>query len=552
MEKKHIVIDFKYEKDFSPFGDVINVYISNLDDLVQFIYDPKKFIDYEECMNSINYMVFDLYEYAVDKDGNVVDNYDIDEYSNYEHVLKTDEEIQKAEENLVAELDEKYNSILNHNYEIDRINFDSGYMTLEEIRTAINLVKNNVKEINLSCLTLDEITKVLSLIDISDDVKLVTRYNYHDTCNKSELSELTNYLNRIKEYVNRYGLSPLEICIFVNDLIREREFNAVEDEISDYDNLSKEEYNEAFFNSSKSRSLFRIFKSDKIVCAGFSMLYSAILELFDIKSERVSYMPLDEEPFGHMANYVYLDDNQYNVKGIFEIDTTWGRKKDGDNNYDYQKSINNYFHFARPIIEANAIKAHYKLGDNKSKSTIDQLRARINRLNHQIDLGAPDMILSGTLELISHSMEDINAKFKDNLFDKELNIVNDYLNMMINHEKYDIEGLKKVFPFVLRKVYASHLNPIAFKSALYQVKLVEHSIDKDKYPVTVKDLNEAFKSRMDSKETQLLSTIFGTKLFNMKFDNSKKRDIAGAELISVLHKIADDKVNENPVHYIKK
>ncbi len=128
---------------------------------------------------------------------------------------------------------------------------------------------------------------MINSIDISDNVNIITRYNFADTCTKSELNELLNYLNNIKRLVSRYNMSPFEICIFVYDLLRERPYKeSPKISIKDVD---KDKIANMIENQSNSRSIIKVFKSDEIVCAGFANLYSAILDLFGIYSDPIIY-----------------------------------------------------------------------------------------------------------------------------------------------------------------------------------------------------------------------------------------------------------------------
>ena len=103
---------------------------------------------------------------------------------------------------------------------------------------------------------------------------------------------------------------------------------------------------------------------------------------------------------------------------------------------------------------------------------------------------------------------------------------------------------------ILHSIDNSLLNPIGFKAALFRVKMIEHSIDKDKYPFSENDFNEAFLSRIDDIDSLLLTALYEKKHNIKQFDEKKKLKLARMELLSTLHKVAGDNLNKNPVHHI--
>ena len=306
-----------------------------------------------------------------------------------------------------------------NNLVIDTIVIKSGTsFSSDDITKIVKMLGNYIDlDIDINDLDVDEINKIIVPSDIDDDILFDVSLYKADSCYKYELDELLDYLIDIKNFVSRYNLSPLETCIFVYDLVRERDYklNDIEEKVENKQELDMDEMIDILENKTDSRNLNKIYQSDSIVCSGFSALYKAILKLLNIDAYMMLYEPDEEHKeeidAGHVSNVVYLTDSKYNINGFFELDTTWDRLCYGDTLYDYKLSIQTYFNFAKPLQTA--------LKQKKAKGFIPK---------------TPDFYDTG------------NGWFKEKL-----------------------EGLN-----------TKEIDLDAFEKALYRVRIVEHSIDKDK------------------------------------------------------------------------
>ncbi len=125
-----------------------------------------------------------------------------------------------------------------------------------------------------------------------------------------------SYINQVSEHVKSLGLSPLEEVIYVYDQIRQREYS---------EELDGESYE-------KSRGLSDIILGNNIVCAGYSNLYITILKKL---GHNIEEFPLDSlhGGKGHSRVIMKIDDDKYDVHGIFESDPTWASKSAEDPDY---------------------------------------------------------------------------------------------------------------------------------------------------------------------------------------------------------------------------
>ena len=125
-----------------------------------------------------------------------------------------------------------------------------------------------------------------------------------------------DYIDGITEHVKSLELSPLEEIIYVYDQIRQREYS---------EELDGESYE-------KSRGLSDIILGNNIVCAGYSNLYITILKKLGHKIEEFPLDSLDGSK-GHSRVIIKLDDDKYDIHGIFESDPTWASKSAEDPDY---------------------------------------------------------------------------------------------------------------------------------------------------------------------------------------------------------------------------
>lgn len=156
----------------------------------------------------------------------------------------------------------------------------------------------------------------------------------------------------------------------------------------------------------------------------------------------------------------------------------------------------------------------------------------------------PEVILKFGLDNIVKSCIKIQNKFHCDFLDKEIKVLNHYINNCNNWYETDLTELEEALSNIMNKIFVE--NPLlSFQKALYRVKLIEHSIDKYKFPLTKEILDESYHSRI-IKEELLFDSIYRNQV---EITDKEKLEIARSELISVLHKLAKDNVDKNPLHH---
>lgn len=551
MGKRKLFLNLTNENEFRYYDDTTRVDIdfNSYESLKTALSDFSKFADYDEYFERRK--EFEKIEsefYYADSNGNEVDISAVsdEEFEKIDTVLRNPKEAKKILAKKMKKFDLIYDDMLKENYDFYMLRVcPDAVISSDELKKVLTLLKDKIELLDIASLGLVDVIELLKNVDIDDSVEIVTKYNHHDFTNRTELLELSDYLDNIKNLIARYDLSPLEICILVNDLLLDREYKKAEtdNDVLKGDKIIAEDAEKI----ANSRSITKVFKNEEIVCAGFSNLYSAILDLVGIDSVTVKYVPLAGR-IGHMSNVVYLNDNKYGVHGLFEIDTTWSRLKNADGTYNFKNSLENYIHFARPIQKAFEFKEKNGFVADCKGLDFNNFRNSATRCIKLFNLKAPFNVMESELKLICNPAKSLATKIGTNTV---LESKIDMLELYIKERHIVDSEVLPVLSKIYKEIYDSNLSPFSFKDALFRVKLIEHSIDKDKYPLDEQILNSAYNSRMGTDENKLLSIIFGEE-FGFDLTDKQKLDIARAELISVLHKVAKDNVDKSPTEYIKK
>ena len=189
-------------------------------------------------------------------------------------------------------------------------------MPIEEAATLYKRIKKSV-DITKTKYTLENKTydNIYLLKDMASSSDLTIRY-YTD---ESKTSDATydEYLNMratidyYKEIINESDLSPVEKVAYVYDILKTMKY--------------KEDEND----KSRSRNIHSIVTDGSIVCLGYSEFAKQLLNENGIKAITVSVTPDPNKlDAGHARNFVRIDDDKYNIHGLFAMDITWDSDKE--------------------------------------------------------------------------------------------------------------------------------------------------------------------------------------------------------------------------------
>ena len=225
-------------------------------------------------------------------------------------------------------------------------------------------------------------------------------------------------INAVVEEINSYDLSPLEKIMFVYDRVKYRLY---EDDLDD-------------INSS--RDLDKVLNGDKIVCAGYSNLFTAVLTSLGINS-----IPVIDLNIKHQRSLAYIKDAKYNIDGVYAFDPTWDKRKNKDDiNY-----IDRYDYFLMPLVRSmNSCYCEISELLELDKETILKI----------IDGKDMDSALK-VLDRLNILFTLVDAKY------------------IPNDKYYVVEEIAKQYDQVIGKYYSSEISFEDFINLLYSVRVVE-------------------------------------------------------------------------------
>lgn len=380
----------------------------------------------------------------------------------------------------------------------------------ENNEKSFSFIKNN-KEVEL-VFCVGDFKEIISALKNDDYPNLKIKFeNSTDDITYKEFYDMYKKLNEIVEFINHYNLSPLEKVMLVYDIVKANEYK-------------KEDKNESYGTS---RNLNEIIKNDKIVCVGYSNLIDFLLTNLGIKSG-VLFLRYENSKVGHERNYIYLNDDKYNIDGMFFLDATWDSRR--NDNY-----IDNYTFFLKPIKFFKRYKStEYVYSPSKFK-------------------------------LLEKSKEDL-IKEIDNL--DEINLMRFYISLSQLASEYKgffdiISGIKpnsnekaiRLIDEIIEK-YNSIIPETAFKNALYRVRKIEYINGIFKQELTEEYIDEVCeKYYQNSAERKLLKALQLYKTPTLGNDlkiskaKSTEEDILRMRLLRAIKEKIDDKPDND---YIKK
>ena len=329
-----------------------------------------------------------------------------------------------------------------------------------------------------------EIEKIIEYIDeypIFKDVKYHVFLNDHRPISYDELLVINNYTTLIANYVKRFNLSPFEQTIFLSDLIRELEYKQY-----DYDDI----------NISISRDLIEVITKDYIVCEGYANIFCGVLEklgmissVFHYYHDDITNIPDEKQNMGHATVTVLIDDDKYNIHDELAYDLTWSSKY--KNNY----YLEDYRFIAIPKkldMKIKGITKDYDGYESSINSYADNVMNRIKGLKKIMDYDNQNSVCG---VFYNNVIKEINkfVKVSNALTVEEFAKENDVkLDDLSYQEKYEL--LLKYYDTFL-KDYMYEVPVFVFTRALYNVKRIEKSIDKDKYESSYVNLKKIIYNR---------------------------------------------------------
>lgn len=163
------------------------------------------------------------------------------------------------------------------------------------------------------------------LSSISKKCPLEIDYQAMDNASYEEFIAMRETLNYYKELILQEDLSPVEKGMYAYNLLKTFEYRKSE-------------------NSSYSRDIHHVINTGKIVCVGYSLFLTQLLREVGVAAASipVDCSTKDGKVIGHERTLVLVDDEEYDIHGIYAMDATW------DSNKNNQPSVDSYQYFMIP------------------------------------------------------------------------------------------------------------------------------------------------------------------------------------------------------------
>lgn len=151
--------------------------------------------------------------------------------------------------------------------------------------------------------------------DIDRLRKYTSKFNIKIACGEDreltyeEFLTMRSTIDWYKELLNSSELSPFEKTIFAYDILKTFEYK---DDINNGDN---------------SRIVPDILRTGNIVCVGYSKLLAELLNEVGINAFTYVIPSIEEGGNAHMRVCAKIDDDKYDIHGIYSLDATWDSVK---------------------------------------------------------------------------------------------------------------------------------------------------------------------------------------------------------------------------------
>ena len=335
-----------------------------------------------------------------------------------------------------------------------------------------------------------------------------------------EYSDTIKIINDMVQDINRFNYSPLEKIMYAYDLVRNRVY------VSEGEDEDK----------TVSRTLSSVLLGDKIVCAGYAIVFETLLEKLGIKSRKV-YLYNSDKTGGHARNEIYIKDEKYGVDGVYYFDTTWDSKKEeNDNSY-----LLKYRFFAKTKESMDRIDNGTLIDENFpyfSKDITKQVEKIIREKGVE---GIPPILLKSINHMSSliYGRSLINKSMLSPLVPPQFRLTEEKI-------KKDLKPLAEYFD--------KPLTADVLLKVLYNVRKNQYYLEPEKYQF---GLNEFYKIAVLSgwdfigtkKEKLLLKTATPKQLAKIKLDQIDRysretnlyKNIEQVKLAKILRKVYESK-----------
>lgn len=183
-------------------------------------------------------------------------------------------------------------------------------LSIEDIALFLEWFQREGFEVNNVTIKVEniDITNISLLEKYAKNFNILIDYGEFKKTTYEDFVGMREAIDWYKEIIQSSNLSPFEQLIFAYDILKT--FPYIEAE-----------------NSDDARYVPNIIKTGKIVCVGYSKLLEMIINELGIRSVSCVIPAKEGEESGHQRVAVRLDDEKYDIHGIFSVDATWDRDR---------------------------------------------------------------------------------------------------------------------------------------------------------------------------------------------------------------------------------
>lgn len=211
---------------------------------------------------------------------------------------------------------------LNSEFDIDISHGKVSKMTIQGVSptVAANMYRSMKKrgtEIESTRISLDNTTydDIYHLKQMNETSKCTVRYKSGTSSSDASYDEFLNMratIDYYKELIEASDLSPVEKVAYV------------------YDILKTMRYQESEQDKQRSRNIHSIVTDGSIVCVGYAVFAEQLLKELGVTCMKVGVTCLSDEvdDVGHARNFLRIDDDKYDIHGLYAMDITWDSDKE--------------------------------------------------------------------------------------------------------------------------------------------------------------------------------------------------------------------------------
>lgn len=247
------------------------------------------------------------------------------------------------------------------------------------------------------------------------------QYNYQ----KEEYLKEEEQLERMIAPIKESKLSPYEKYLATYNIVKQFK-----------------PYRENYNNPSEARYLKYILENEYIVCLGFSKLLTTLLDKVGIPTLSIDVMVdasynqnLPRILEGHERNLVKIDDDKYNIHGIFVSDPTWDNSVESDF----------YVHSSMTFERMKESKSLEKMSDIDLLLDFHDFSEFLDKINFYIKRKINKKYYSRYLQNITY----VYITLYNNIMDILLKL--DYQEYQKLYKKYNAKLERKIHIYTLRE-----------------------------------------------------------------------------------------------------